>query len=297
LSSQGFRTRSFVKAQGNAGNFGPGGVAFDAVEAGARVDARLEAGLGGAGCTIEFVYATQPAGGALRLSVDDTEAGILDLAGDEGVAVWRHTAATCPRRLSAAVLRPPARVFGWSVEASRGGVVWSSLGTVGANASALSRYAPGRLGEALALLQPDLVVATYGLNLTGHDAKVPRSEGEQLQRVMAELRARRPDTACLVMSPYPVLVDVDGTLTPSTSTRRLAAVQRRAARAAGCVFLEREQLVGGPDVALEWLNRKPRYLSGDYVHLTPEGASFVSRTVSRLLLTALFGGSDAKEPR
>jgi lysophospholipase L1-like esterase len=129
------------------------------------------------------------------------------------------------------------------------------------------------------------------LNLTGHGARIPRSEGEQLQRVMAELRTRRPDTACLVMSPYPVLVDVDGTLAPSGSTRQLAAVQRRAARAAGCLFLDREQLMGGPDVALHWLNRKPRYLSGDYVHLTPEGASFVSRSVSRLLLGELFGAN------
>ncbi len=290
LESQGFKGRSFIFGKGTEGNYGPGGVAFDAVDAGARVDARLAAGTAGAGCTIELLHASQPGGGAIEVFVDDVSAGVVELAGDDAVASWRHEASACPRRLSARVRRLPARVFGWSVESTRSGIVWTSLGTVGANASALSRYAQGRLGQALALLQPDLVVATYGLNLTGHGAPVPRAEGEQLQRAMAEIRALRPDTACLVMSPYPVLVATDGALAPSSTTRRLASVQRRAAQAAGCVFLDREKLVGGPDVALEWLNRKPRYLSGDYVHLTPEGASYVSRTVSRLLIGEIFGG-------
>jgi lysophospholipase L1-like esterase len=290
LESQGFKGRSFIFGKGNEGNYGPGGVAFDAVEPGARVDARLSAGSAGAGCTIEFLYATQPGGGALEVFVDDESAGVVELAGDDAVVAWHHTATACPRRLSARVRRFPARVFGWSVESTQSGIVWTSLGTVGANASALSRYAQGRLGQALALLQPDLVVATYGLNLTGHGAPVPRSEGDQLQRVMAEIRAIRPDTACLVMSPYPVLVATDGALAPSGTTRHLANVQRRAAQAAGCVFLDREKLVGGPEVALDWLNRKPRYLSGDYVHLTPDGATFVSRVVSRLLIGEIFGG-------
>jgi lysophospholipase L1-like esterase len=290
LDSSGFRGHSFVFARGNEGNFGPGGVAFDAVAADARVDAKLEARFAGAGCTIEFFFAAQPGGGAIELFVDDASTGVVELAGDAAVSSWRHTATSCPRRLSARVRRLPARVFGWSIESAQNGVVWTSLGTVGANASALSRYGPGRLGQALSLLQPDLVVASYGLNLTGHGAPVPRSEGEQLQRLMAEIRAVRPDTACLVMSPYPVLVDTDGALAPSGTTRRLANVQRKAAQAAGCVFLDRERLVGGPDVALQWLNRKPRYLSGDYVHLTPEGASYVSRTVSRLLIGEIFGG-------
>jgi len=291
LAGPGFRARSFVFAKGNGGNFGPGGVAFDAVADDARVDATLEPAMTGGGCSVDLVYATQPGGGTLQIFADEQPVGTVSLDSEEEVAAWHHTATRCPRKLSARVQRRPARVFGWSVASTSRGVVWTSLGTVGANATALSRYAPGRLGEALALLQPDLVVATYGLNLTGHGAPVPRSEGEQLQRVMAEIRARRPDTACLVMSPYPVLVDTEGTLAPSPSTKHLATIQRRAARAAGCLFLDRERLMGGPDVAVDWLNRKPRYLSGDYVHLTPEGASFVSRSVSRLLLGALFGAA------
>jgi lysophospholipase L1-like esterase len=290
LSSTGFVHRSFVFAKGNAGNFGPGGVAFDAVDGEARADVRLEPAVVGGPCAVALLYAPQPGGGELEVFADDAPLGRVSLDGGGPVAAWRHSATTCPKTFSARVRRLPARLFGWSVESGERGVVWTSLGIVGANASALSRYAPGHLGAALAQLEPDLVVASYGLNLTGHGAPVPRSEGEQLVRLMAEIRATRPDTACLVMSPYPVLVEADGALAPSETTKRLARVQRAAAQAAGCVFLDRERLVGGPAVALEWLNQKPRYLSGDYVHLTPAGASFVSRKVSRLLLGELFGG-------
>jgi hypothetical protein len=290
LSSTGFTHRSFVFAKNPGGNFGPGGVAFDATETGARADMQLEPALVGQACSVSLVYAPAPGAGALALFADDVPVGTVSLDGAGPVTTWQHTAEACPKRFSARVTGLPARLFGWSVESGARGVVWTSLGLVGANASALSRYGAGHLGAALALLQPDLVVASYGLNLTGHGAPVPRSEGEQLVRLMAEIRATRPDTACLVMSPYPVLVQSDGTLAPSETTKRLARVQRAAAQAAGCVFLDRERLVGGPEVALEWLNQKPRYLSGDYVHLTPAGALYVSRQVSRLLLGELFGG-------
>jgi lysophospholipase L1-like esterase len=289
LSSSGFRGRSFVFAKGNDGNFGPGGVAFDAEDDDARIEATLDPSLRSGGCTVELVYGASPAGGVVEIMLDGSVRGVVELAGEEAVRVWRSSVLSpCPQALAARVLRRPARLFGWSVESLHHGIVWTSLGTVGANASALARYGVGRLGQALATLQPDLVVATYGLNLTGHGAAVPRTEGEQLKRLMNEVRALRPDTACLVMSPYPVLVDKDGALTPSTSTKHLATIQRRAAEAAGCVFLDRERFVGGPQKALEWFHQKPRYLSGDYVHLTPEGASFLARSVSRLLLGELF---------
>ena len=71
---------------------------------------------------------------------------------------------------------------------------------------------------------------------------------------------------------------------PSPSLPILTRQQRQAAAEAGCAFLDREQLAGGPKAALKWLEAKPRILSGDYTHLTTVGAEKVGREMAKILI-------------
>jgi hypothetical protein len=89
------------------------------------------------------------------------------------------------------------------------------------------------------------------------------------------------------MSPYPIAYADGDQVAPSTSTEKLAKMQRQVAEEHGCAFLDRLTLEGGPKTALRWLNSRPRILSGDYVHLTSPGSEKVGTDVAMTLLTRL----------
>jgi hypothetical protein len=287
----GFSTRSFVFGRQSDGNYGPGGVAFDAQKTHAAAELRID-NAGHDACHLSLFYGTQPGGSDVDLVVDGNviQTASTD-APERGVGHITTDLKPCPARITAKADGPNARLFGWSVEWLTPGVVWSSLGVVSASAQHFEHYAPGRAGEALAALSPDLVVVAYGLNVANVASAPPQKEGDMLERLLDEVHTATPGAACLVMSPYPIAIAVDDDVVPSPSVARLAAQQKKVALDKGCAFLDRQLLAGGPRMALRWLNAKPRILSGDYVHLTRAGSEAVGIDVARILLAHLHAGS------
>jgi lysophospholipase L1-like esterase len=197
---------------------------------------------------------------------------------------------TCPHELAVSAASLPVRVFGWSVERRHPGVVWSTLGVVSASAIHFLKEPSGLIGKSLQTLSPDLLVVAFGLNVSNVPTPPSPEEARGLERILAEYQAANPDGACLVMSPYPIAYAADDQVLASPSTALLVAQQRRVARARGCAFLDRLDLEGGAEKALEWLTSQPKLLSADNVHLTHSGAEKVGGDVARLLLRQLADG-------
>jgi hypothetical protein len=276
----GFTVKSFVFGSTTDGNYGPGGVAFDSSRKGASATLQIESPP--PACEISFHYATMPDGGEIDIFADDRKLDHVTTAGPErGPAVKRYTLDACPSRLTATVVTSAkARLFGWTVESSTPGVVWSSLGVVSASAGHLRHYGTEQLVKALDELRPDLIVLSYGLNIVHTGVPPASSERGTFESILADLRMGMKDARCLAVSPYPVVVSQDGELSPSGAVAILAKYQRQAAGDAGCAFLDRELLAGGPQSGLKWLESKPRLLSGDYVHLTAAGSEHVGRQMA-----------------
>jgi lysophospholipase L1-like esterase len=282
-----FVSRSVVTGRTSDGNFGPGGVAFDARATGAVAEMGLEA-KGRATCEVGLLYGLQPGGAELELFVDGKSQERISTAADvSGVGRKDLSLSPCPKKLMVKALGTPLRIFGWTVEWGQPGLVWSSLGVVGTSSLHFQRYGAGRIGDGLASLRPDLLVVAHGLNVANSTHPPLREERKGLQRMLSELKQAAPDAACLVMSPYPIAYVEGDQPVPSPTTARLARVQRQVAQEYGCAFLDRLALEGGPAVALQWLNTRPRILSGDYVHLTHSGSEKVGTDVAKELLNQL----------
>jgi lysophospholipase L1-like esterase len=283
----GFLVKSFVFGKSADGNYGPGGIGFDSTHKGASATIVVEDPPEG-GCEISFHYGTNPNGGDVDVFADAEKLERVSTVGPERLpAVKRYTLKECPEKLTAtAATDAKVRIFGWSIESTKPGVVWSSLGVVSANAANLQHYSAAQLTQALQDLRPDLIVLGYGLNLVHTGQPPPSAERATFKAILSELRDGLKDARCLAISPYPIVVSQDGNLSASTAVSILARYQREAAEEVGCAFLDRERLSGGPEMGLKWLDSKPRLLSGDYVHLTEKGSERLGRQMARVLLDA-----------
>lgn len=283
----GFLVKSFVFGKSADGNYGPGGIGFDSTHKGATATVVLD-NPPEDGCELSFHYGTSPSGGEVDVFAGTQKLERISTVGPDRLsAVKRFTLKECPSKLTATVASDAkVRIFGWSIESTNPGIVWSSLGVVSANAANLQHYSAAQLTKALQDLRPDLVVLGYGLNLVHTGTPPPSAERAIFKNILAELRDGLKDARCLALSPYPIVISTDGNLSASTAVSVLARYQRGAAEEAGCAFLDRERLTGGPETGLKWLESKPRLLSGDYVHLTEKGSERLGRQMARVLLDA-----------
>jgi hypothetical protein len=285
----GVRVSSYVHGRKLEGSYGPGGVAFD-VAPGTHAFTTFEHPVPGP-CTFEVYFGDVPEPGAVgRVQVRGDGAIVLDApaaASAGGVGSASGRADPCPREVALETTEANVRVFGWSIEYDRPGVVWSNTGVVAAQVTHLMHYAPGKLEAALAALRPDLVVLTFGLNIASFTTLPPASHRDDVRAVLARVRAALPEAACLVTGPYPVGQPTDDGINPeSRNAAIIAREDRAAAEAEGCVFLDRYALAGGAPAARRWVAARPKLLSGDYVHLTVEGADRMGGAIAGLIVAA-----------
>ncbi|HHH27235.1 MAG TPA: hypothetical protein ENK57_02645 [Polyangiaceae bacterium] len=284
--SQGVQARTFPLGTAGAGRFGPGGVAFEA-QAGASSTVTVRHARRG-GCRLKFFYDRKPTGGAIELLLDGVSQGRVESDGSPKLMVETLDVADCPRDLGWRNHGNYSRVFGWSVEYLEPGVVYSTLGVVGAQLRHLSHYEPGHLAESLGALEPDLVVLGYGLSLASMPVPPPPSYARDVAAVLRALRAGLPRAACLIVGPYPV-GKPEGSHPEARNAERLTAMQREAAEEAGCAFVDRFHLAGGAMAVTRWRSTFPRILSGDYRHLTHHGSERMGEALATTLLSAIDG--------
>ena len=290
-----FVATSFVFGTLPDGGYGPGGVAFMAHGPGAEAGVKLLVGVGEP-CTLGLHYWAEPESkGLVELLFDGVFSERLAFADTPaGERVKRVHFDACPRKLEVKSRGyDQHRVFGWSMERDAPGIVWSSLGTISSQLPHFAHYTDDSLAEALAALEPDLLVVSYDLNFS--DRGIPKTYEGEARTELERLRRAAPGAACLVTGPYPLGPPfANNVATPLRDVvLALDAAQRSAALAAGCGYVDRIRLAGGYEAAKRWSAVRPALMSGDYRHLTPEGAERMGRALARLLFAQIDGSQAA----
>lgn len=282
----GFRVWSYPMGQLETGRYGPGGVAFEGPP-GSRARVTVKHPVAGA-CKARFYYGYRARGGSVELYADDTVIGKVETSRWEpGTGVYERRFDSCPKDLALLTQGAYTTVFGWSIEYDRPGIVWSSLGVISAQLPQLAHYDGDNLIESLSLLEPDLVVLTFGLNL----AAAPWAPHEVYEKNAADMMRRVREAThgvpCLVTSPYPVgYPTADGYAPEANAAEIITGYQRRAAEKVGCVFIDRFRLSGGASAARRWVAAHPKILTGDYQHLTVEGSRRMGRAIAGVILAS-----------
>jgi lysophospholipase L1-like esterase len=236
----------------------------------------------------EVLYQRHAHGGRLTYRIDDGEPTELDTRAADGQTSDDVLRVDVPEGEHRLTIRSAghgeSRLYGVVLEHGDHGVVYDSLGMVGARAARMLGFDPAHLRGQLAARDASLVVIAFG----GNDADDERDLAEftEIFRNVAHLvREARPEASCLLMAPLDQAErDERGTVRTLGPVPRIVEAMRAAADAEGCAFFDTWSAMGGEGSMGRWYRSSPRLSSSDFRHATPAGYRVIGETFYRALL-------------
>lgn len=234
----------------------------------------------------ELFYERYPRGGRIEIRVDGGAPTLVDTRAETTTdEAHRVEVPEGPHRFDIRTVgRGESHVYGVVLERDVPGVVYDSLGMVGARARRFLGFDRDHLARQLELRGTNLVVIGYG----GNDADDDRSDAEfedDFRRVARLVREARPNASCLLFAPLDQAErDSRGRIRTLESVPRIVNAMRRAAVAEGCAFFDTYEAMGGEGGMERWFRSRPRLAFGDFRHATPAGYRVLGSMFYKALL-------------
>lgn len=182
----------------------------------------------------------------------------------------------------------PFILDGFSLENGQGGVLYHALGV---NSATWKSFAAPGVIEAMAQLEPDLLVFSLGTNESVNDSISAQRVKDAALAVLERARAAMPGADILVVGPGANgRRAAGGAWRPNALVTMVDAGCRQAAQEAGAAYLDWLAEMGGPEAMEDWLRRG--LASRDRIHLTEEGYAVQGRFLARSILKLTEGAHD-----
>lgn len=176
------------------------------------------------------------------------------------------------------------RLYGVVLENEGPGVVYDSLGLVGARAARLLNFDAEHIQGQLDRRRTQLLILGFGGNEADDNVQRDRYETDY-RRVIQRMRAQREDLACLVFAPLDQAErSRRGRIETMATIPDIVAAQRAAAEDAGCAFFDTWQAMGGEGSMGRWHRTRPRLAMSDLRHATPAGYEVIGNLFYKSLL-------------
>ena len=269
--------------------YGYGGVQYRSMAGGRAEFGTSDRGpVGGRVSRFELWYQAHPRGGNLDLRVDDGERQVVSTRGEQTTDGWHEV--RVPDGAHELELRTlgggESRLYGMVLERDGPGVVYDSLGMVGARARRMLGYDEAHFRRQHAHRDTNLIVLGFGGN-DADDPRTPEQFEDDFRRVARMVRRARPEAACLLMAPLDQARRSErGAIETLEPVPIIVEAMRRAARAEGCAFFDTFTAMGGEGAMRAWFRTEPRLAFGDFRHATPAGY----RVIGNMLYKALLKG-------
>ena len=281
-----WETREVARRQDRHGRYGYGGVQSRAIRgAWARVGTAKRGDVGTRASRFDIYYEEQPRGGKFSVRLDDGKRETVSTKADAfGDGVFSIEAPDGPHAIEFRYSRGgPVDFYGVAVERDGPGVVYDSLGLVGARANRLLNFDASHIRSQIERRGVNLIVLGFG----GNEASDDRTEDEfyeDFREVLERMRQGRQDLGCLVLSPLDQARRERGRIRTLPTLPRIIAAQRRAAFDSGCAFYDTWQAMGGENAMRRWYKAQPRLAMGDFRHATPAGYEIIGNMFYKALL-------------
>ena len=283
--------KELVRKHDRRGHYGYGGVQFLA-QRGARAvfgtDDDTE--VGNRVAKFEIYYQEHPGGGDISIRVDKQPAYTLSTRA-ESLKDAVHTVRVTDGEHRLQVRNAgggPSRMYGVVLERNTPGVVYDSLGLVGARGLRLLNFDTAHIRRQLARRNLALLVIAFGGN-EASDNKTEESYYKDYLAIIDKMRDPGSEVSCLVMSPLDQASRRRGRITTLPTIPRIISAQRRAAADRGCAFFNTFEAMGGKDSMGRWYRARPRLAMGDFRHATPLGYETIGNLFYKALLAGFSG--------
>ncbi|MFW2390014.1 MAG: GDSL-type esterase/lipase family protein [Polyangiales bacterium] len=278
--------REVVRRQDRDGRYGYGGVQSRALRGSwARIGTSKRGEIGKNASRFDIFYKVQPRGGKFSVRLDKEDREIVSTkAAVLGDAVHTIETEDGPHSIELRYSRgAPVDFYGVALEREGPGVVYDSLGLVGARANRLLNFDADHIRRQLELRGTNLIVLGFG----GNEASDDRTEEffyEDYMKVLGRMRQGREDLGCLVLAPLDQATRTRGRIRTLPTIPLIVAAQKRAAFDSGCAFFDTWQAMGGEDAMRRWYKARPRLAMGDFRHATPAGYEIIGNLFYKALL-------------
>ena len=278
--------REVVRRRDRNGRYGYGGVQSRAQRgAWARVGTAKRGDVGKNASRFDIYYEEQPRGGKFSVRLDKGDREIVSTKADTlGDGVYSIEAPDGPHLIEFRYTRGgPVHFYGVVVEREGPGVVYDSLGLVGARANRLLNYDESHIKAQLEQRGVNLLVLGFGGNEASDDRPEEAFYEDYLQ-VLQRMHQGREDLSCLVFAPLDQARRHRGRIRTLPTIPLIVTAQRRAALDSGCAFYDTWQAMGGEDAMRRWYKAQPRLAMGDFRHATPAGYEIIGNMFYKALL-------------
>jgi lysophospholipase L1-like esterase len=224
-------------------------------------------------------------GGKLRISIDGDEERIIETRAEvtsDEVLTYDVPDGHHQFKVRSGGGGQP-RLYGVVLEREGPGVVYDSMGMVGARAQRMLNIEASHLGRQLGFRGLDLLILGFGGN-EADDRVAPRPYQETFQRVIRHFRQSRPEMSCLVFAPLDQGMRARGGIRTMPSVPIIVEAQRAAALAEGCAFYNNFEAMGGLGAMGRWNRSRPRLGLGDLRHATPAGYEILGNLFFKALM-------------
>jgi lysophospholipase L1-like esterase len=252
-----------------------------------------------AGSEFRVDYLAQPQGGAAEFLLDGAFLGQRSMS-----AAYSHVETatfTAPggdalHRFEIHTLDSgPVRILGVSVEKSTPGLVYSSLGLIGARAEYLLKCRAETFEAQIAAEQPDLIVLGYGTNETS-GSYLDRSAYEgALAAIIGRIRNAAPRALVVLLTPPD-----RGNIYPGQEERierilqEVIAAERDVAWREGAILMDLHTAMGGAGSAERWASMRPALARPDMIHFTNDGYNLLGRYIAGGIMQLYNSGGNAE---
>ncbi|MDD9938276.1 MAG: GDSL-type esterase/lipase family protein [Myxococcales bacterium] len=179
------------------------------------------------------------------------------------------------------------RLYGVAMERDGPGVVYDSLGLVGARAQRLLNSNADHVKRQIAHRDPDLLVLGFGGNESGNSWLNLENYEKELVQVVRHMRAGKPKMPCLLFAPLDQGErNKRGKVVTIAKLPQIVEVQRKVAKREGCAFFDTFSAMGGEGSMAKWRKSRPRLATSDLRHATPDGYAVISSMYYKALLKA-----------
>jgi len=164
-----------------------------------------------------------------------------------------------------------------------GGIIVDNFPMRGNSGAGLLKIPATQLSAFQKLLDYDLILLQFGLNVLNPDLRDYRWYEEQMIQTIVHLRKSMPEATMVIIGLSDKSIRVEGTMRSDPSVARITDAQRRAAFRCGVSFFSIYEAMGGEGSMVEWVERR-LLANRDYTHFNFEGAERISEFLMQFLL-------------
>jgi len=176
-------------------------------------------------------------------------------------------------------------IYGISVE-SPGGIIVDNIASRGSAGLEFSLIDPQSLSGSWKMLDPDLLILHFGLNVVRGERDDYLYYENAMYRQLDVIRKLLPGTPVLMIGVTDMAKMVGEEMHSYPNIPLIIEAQRNAAEKAGAMFWDSREAMGGKDAIVSWKNNDPPLAADDYAHLSYDGGNVLAGKLIESILAA-----------